>query len=858
MTRLLMHLALVVGLAAVTADATQWPIIGRRIARKGPEQADVRFTTSSPLPNATKDSAYNQSVACTGGTAPYTYAVIFSTLPTGLSINASSGAITGTPTVAGSSTFTAQCTDQAAVSGTKQFTLLVVDTSQPTITDTSPLPSGTAGVSYAYTFTCTGGVGPRTFDLASGSVPGLSLSSAGAYTGTPSTAGTYAVTVRCTDSDSPPKTHSKPFDLTIGASAPTIVNGGGSCGGASQAACILAAGTKGSAYGGVTFTGSGGNTPYTWCLATLLASTESPTSEQADCLPGDDRGGLPPGLTFTDSGDTGVISTGTITQAGTYVFRVKLADGSGAFALKNFSIAVSDPSAAACDGAGADDFFNCVVGLNAKNSLVAKGYKMKSEADLDALNTTTLTRADYLYMPALGGDNYVNAVDAAKIFFRQYNVSLRKPTPRLTLGNRQSGGILVGLDIWWPELFTATQRKHRNGSNDPALVLGGPSSFKGLHLRIGCETASGQQDSRCLEFRPWIAGGNPSAPADISYVLGKRLSSLTRSGSTATATCLDASGCGFSNGDTVAVVGAQQDGTLTSTTCTAGSTTRLTVTGHNVPSGRSVKGRLTLTGSSPAIDKQAILTYVSANELDADVTTTNCGTGGTFTWKAYNGTYVITTSGPSSTTFTFTVPGNPASPASNDISGMWATGPDNTITGTDVASWDVRCYGLLPGCGNTSQNALPGQLTSYAQKPRKWTRHYWYLEINTGSAWTCGGAAGTYDRMWWWMIDQDSRLAQLYSAFEVELSYINTGADKKKCTADDTTNGVHNIYNLDIQMNTSTDQSHYGGLVRDAFFYARHMWYVYHATTTTFTPSASQILVNDGTQQINVLVAPKP
>ena len=63
------------------------------------------------LPNGTTGTPYNQTVTASGGTGPYTFAVSAGALPTGLALNANSGAITGTPTVAGPFNFTIQATD---------------------------------------------------------------------------------------------------------------------------------------------------------------------------------------------------------------------------------------------------------------------------------------------------------------------------------------------------------------------------------------------------------------------------------------------------------------------------------------------------------------------------------------------------------------------------------------------------------------------------------------------------------------------------------------------------------------------------------------------------------------------------
>lgn len=63
------------------------------------------------------------------------------------------------------------------------------------------LPAGQAGTAYSQALSATGGASPHTFDLLSGTLPaGLTLSSAGVLSGTPTTGNVYAFTVRATDS----------------------------------------------------------------------------------------------------------------------------------------------------------------------------------------------------------------------------------------------------------------------------------------------------------------------------------------------------------------------------------------------------------------------------------------------------------------------------------------------------------------------------------------------------------------------------------------------------------------------------------------------------------------------------------
>src|SRR5438309_8509446 len=72
----------------------------------------LQITTTSPLPSGTVSTPYSQTLTATGGTTPYTWSVASGTLPSGISLNASSGALTGTSSSAGTFTFTAQVTDR--------------------------------------------------------------------------------------------------------------------------------------------------------------------------------------------------------------------------------------------------------------------------------------------------------------------------------------------------------------------------------------------------------------------------------------------------------------------------------------------------------------------------------------------------------------------------------------------------------------------------------------------------------------------------------------------------------------------------------------------------------------------------
>ena len=145
-------------------------------------------------------SAYSATLAATSGTAPYTWSLVSGTLPAGLSLNTSTGAITGAPTTAGTSSITVQAADTKGLVGTKALSIAVTAPAVLAISTTS-LAGGTVGTAYSVTLAAAGGTKPYTWSISTGTLPaGLTLnSSTGAITGTPTTSGASSITVRVTD-----------------------------------------------------------------------------------------------------------------------------------------------------------------------------------------------------------------------------------------------------------------------------------------------------------------------------------------------------------------------------------------------------------------------------------------------------------------------------------------------------------------------------------------------------------------------------------------------------------------------------------------------------------------------------------
>ena len=133
--------------------------------------ATLSITTTS-LPGGQVGTAYSTTLAATGGTTPYTWSLTSGTLPAGLTLNATTGAITGTPTaIANATSLTFKVTDSGSPVQTKSVTLsLTISAATLSITTTS-LPGGQVGTAYSATLAATGGTTPYTWSLTSGTLP---------------------------------------------------------------------------------------------------------------------------------------------------------------------------------------------------------------------------------------------------------------------------------------------------------------------------------------------------------------------------------------------------------------------------------------------------------------------------------------------------------------------------------------------------------------------------------------------------------------------------------------------------------------------------------------------------------------
>jgi hypothetical protein len=193
-----------------STDGNTYTFNGQSIVAQFNDYAVIRLVQSSSpalavstgsLSNGTVGTAYSQTLTATGGTTPYTWSISSGSLPAGLSLS-SSGVISGTPTSAvGPTSVTFKLTDLTGATATKSLSITIIT---PLSISTSALPNGTVGAAYSQTLTANGGTSPYTWTITSGTLPaGLTLSSSGVISGTPTTAGgPTSVTFKVTDANS--------------------------------------------------------------------------------------------------------------------------------------------------------------------------------------------------------------------------------------------------------------------------------------------------------------------------------------------------------------------------------------------------------------------------------------------------------------------------------------------------------------------------------------------------------------------------------------------------------------------------------------------------------------------------------
>ena len=350
---------------------------------------------------------YTGSVAASGGTGPYTYALAAGSLPAGVTLKTATGIISGTPTLAQSKTgIRIRVTDAVGATFTSNAFSITITAAQPLAISGNPPTTVQEGSVYSSQYSASGGTAPYTFTLASGLLPaGISLNSAtGLISGVPAAGsqGSYTFAVKVADNAAHTATAST-VTLTVTAVPLTVAGArdetierdvaftktytaaGGS--GAGYVYSMVGSFPPGLSLDPSTGTVSGSPTTYgtysglqikvedslgatastaTFALTVISASPlqllgnpsasaqqGQPYSAEFDAYDGSGTGysfasagsALPDGLALINNGATSVLLTGTPTKAGDYSgIKLKVTDSLGNVAYSiSFTITVGAP-----------------------------------------------------------------------------------------------------------------------------------------------------------------------------------------------------------------------------------------------------------------------------------------------------------------------------------------------------------------------------------------------------------------------------------------------------------------------------------------------------------------------------------
>lgn len=267
------------------------------------ENAQLTILTTS-MPVATVGVPYEVALASLGGTGPVSWSLVQGELPGGLSLDRNSGRISGTPEAEAFATFIVRAAD-GALQDERELSILVAEPSVELEIVTRSLPPVWVGINYEYPLTALGGVPPYSWTVRPDLPFGLTLTSSGTIAGVTSTVTPSAVyTFRVEDTtgasiESPMALRALARDTALRFRPQTLPSG-----------------VVGTAYA-VEIEAENGVPPY------QLAIVE---------------GEPPPGLAIEDNRLAGVP-----TDAGQFIFLLRVSDGRGDFDVEYFVVDV-EPS----------------------------------------------------------------------------------------------------------------------------------------------------------------------------------------------------------------------------------------------------------------------------------------------------------------------------------------------------------------------------------------------------------------------------------------------------------------------------------------------------------------------------------
>jgi hypothetical protein len=163
--------------------------------------APALVITTTTLPEGVKGVAYSVGLNAIGGRDGYTWSVEAGSPPAGLALS-EAGILSGVPQTSQVTTFTVRVRSEDGQRASKSLTMTVAETASSPVLyiSTIRIAPAVVGETYAPVLKAQGGDGsPQTWSVVSGTLPpGVQLSAGGVFSGRPTTAGSYTITVRVT------------------------------------------------------------------------------------------------------------------------------------------------------------------------------------------------------------------------------------------------------------------------------------------------------------------------------------------------------------------------------------------------------------------------------------------------------------------------------------------------------------------------------------------------------------------------------------------------------------------------------------------------------------------------------------
>lgn len=164
--------------------------------------APIALAIACPFGAAQVGVPYDVFIPFSGGTGPWTFSKTSGSFPAGLDLVGTTNELKGTPTTAGTPTYTIQVEDSLGATASATCSVPVVSAASPPTVSCPPKTTAQLFNSYSSFAGASGGVGPYTWALTSGSLPtGLSLNtSTGEISGNPTVLGMFTFSLTVTDS----------------------------------------------------------------------------------------------------------------------------------------------------------------------------------------------------------------------------------------------------------------------------------------------------------------------------------------------------------------------------------------------------------------------------------------------------------------------------------------------------------------------------------------------------------------------------------------------------------------------------------------------------------------------------------